>query len=73
MEKHELVFDVELDEDGNYCARADVSDGSLLTDARSLDDLMTAILDLLELYREDTGEPVPTFALRFTPPNPLAA
>lgn len=68
-----MVFDVIVDEAGNYCASAVTPQGSLFTDAKSLDGLLAMIADLLALYAEDTGEPVERIALRLPAPLHLAA
>jgi len=69
----DLVFDVILDEAGNYCASTRTQHGSLFTDAPSLDQLLKMIADLLELYRQDTGENVEHITLRLPAPVSQAA
>lgn len=69
----ELVFNIELDEDGNYCARAQLPTGSLHTDARDLGTLVEMIRDLIALYEEDEAVKVQSFSLRFNAPVGVAA
>jgi hypothetical protein len=48
----ELVFDVTRDEDGNFCACAQVDGGALCTDGRTLDELVAMVRDVVQLYSE---------------------
>ena len=63
----ELLFDVKLDEAGNYCASAKVPDGVLATDARDVNALLDMVRDLVALYVEDAGIEEPAISLRFPP------
>jgi hypothetical protein len=69
----DLVFEVHIDDDGNYCAQAEVAGGALFTDGRDLNELHAMILDLLKLYETDSGKLVTSYALRFDSTHPKAA
>jgi hypothetical protein len=43
----DMVFDVRVDEDSNYCAQAEAEGGALFTDGKDLNELHAMILDLL--------------------------
>lgn len=61
----ELQFRVEVDEEGNYCASANVADGLLATDARDMDNLLVMLKDLIALYADELGIEQPAFSLHF--------
>jgi hypothetical protein len=63
----ELRFEVEIDEDGNYCASAAVPDGSLHTDALDLNSLLAMVRDVVALYAEELGGETPAFSVHFPP------
>jgi hypothetical protein len=69
----DMVFDVHVDEDGNYCAQAEAGDSALFTDGKDLNELHAMILDLLRLYEVESGLSVTSYALRFSTSHPVAA
>ncbi len=69
----EIVFDVELDEDGNYCASAEAGTRALFTDGKDLNELHAMILDILRLFELETDVRVTSYSLRFAESRPAAA
>jgi hypothetical protein len=67
----ELHFNLEIDEEGNYCVCAEVPDGALITDAPDLDSLLKMIQAVVALYAEEQGIAEPSFSIHF--PAPIAA
>ncbi|HES57875.1 MAG TPA: hypothetical protein ENO21_00415 [Firmicutes bacterium] len=70
---NELVFNVTRDEDGNLCACAETPQGAIATDARTLDELVAMIRDVMDLYNEDATTKIEAFSLRFSSPTIVAA
>ena len=61
----EMVFTVKPDESVGYCASA--IGRSIFTEGDTLDELMSNIREVLELYYESTGERVSRITLQFQP------
>ena len=68
-----MVFEVQVDEEGNYCAQAETGDSALFTDGKDLNELHAMILDVLRLYELETGVHISSYALRFSASHPVAA
>lgn len=61
----ELVFNVTIDDDGNYCAHAKAGNSDLFTDGRTLQELESAIREVIALYSEEKNVVVNAYSLRF--------
>jgi hypothetical protein len=68
-----IEFTVTPEEDGGYTASSRAGTHSLVTYGSSLDELHSMVVELLELYVQNSGETVEAYSLRFVQPVPAAA
>ena len=47
------MFNVTVEDDGNYCAHANAGNSDLFTDGRTLQELESAISEVIALYSEE--------------------
>jgi hypothetical protein len=68
-----IDFKVVPEPEGGFTASSQQGTHSLVTYGATLDELHTMLLELLELYAENSGTEIESFALRFAGRIPQAA